>query len=125
KRAINSEPSSAAVLNISTGSAERMPTCVPFRPRSAWIIAMTGGVARIVIRSATPTSQRRPAAVHCCRIMGLALSRRALEALKRLDDLAAALFGFLALLALALDHLLGRARDELGIAKLGVDARDV
>ena len=45
-------------------------------------------------------------------------SLRAFQPLQRLDDLAAAGFGLLALLLLALDDLLGRVGDELRIAEL-------
>src|SRR5215831_980134 len=52
-------------------------------------------------------------------------SRRALEARERFVDLEAARLGFFALLALAFDHVLRRAGDEVGIGELGVDAGDV
>src|SRR5262249_22493627 len=52
-------------------------------------------------------------------------SRRALEARERFVDLEAARLGFFALLALAFDYVLRRARDEVGIGELGVDAGDV
>src|SRR5262249_37043578 len=52
-------------------------------------------------------------------------SRRALEARERFVDLEAARLGFLAPLALAFDHILRRARDEVGIGELGVDAGDI
>src|SRR5262249_22128933 len=50
-------------------------------------------------------------------------SRRAFEARERFVDLEATRLGFFALLALAFDHILRRARDEVGIGELGVDAR--
>src|SRR5262249_13862574 len=52
-------------------------------------------------------------------------SRRAFEARERFVDLEATRLGFFALLALAFDHILRRAGDEVGIGELGVDARDV
>src|SRR6516162_5751117 len=51
--------------------------------------------------------------------------RRALEARERFVDLEAARLSFFALLALAFDHILRRAGDEVGIGELGVDAGDV
>src|SRR5262249_6996487 len=53
------------------------------------------------------------------------LSRRALEPRERFVDLEAARLGCFALLALAFDYVLRRARDEVGIGELGVDAGDV
>src|SRR5262249_2973363 len=52
-------------------------------------------------------------------------SRRALEARERFVDLEPARLRLLALLALAFDHVLRRARDAVSVAKLGVDAGDV
>src|SRR5882757_11117081 len=52
-------------------------------------------------------------------------SSRAFEPLQSLVDLQAARLGLLAFLALAFDHVRGRAPDELGIGELGVDAGDV
>src|SRR5262245_10018779 len=52
-------------------------------------------------------------------------SRRALKARERFVDLEPARLRLLALLALAFDHVLRRARDEVGIGELGVDARDI
>src|SRR4249920_3249112 len=59
------------------------------------------------------------------RIVQRRMSCRAFQPLQRLDDLAAAAFRLLALLALAIDHLFGRAPHEVGIAELGVDPLDV
>src|SRR5207237_5352712 len=53
------------------------------------------------------------------------LLRGALQTLQRLDNLGAASFGFLALLALAFDHFFRRAPDKIGVAELRVDAGDV
>src|SRR6266540_1033905 len=102
---------------------------------------MTGGTARMLSRRPTPASQSRPAAtqnsrmalpaaasavlIPCSSRCERAYSRRALEARERFVDLEAARLGFFALLALAFDHVLRRAGDEVGIGKLGVDAGDV
>src|SRR3972149_11198945 len=51
--------------------------------------------------------------------------RRAPEALQRRDDFFTPRLRLLALLALAVDHLLGRARKKIGVRQLGVDAGDV
>src|SRR5215216_602217 len=47
------------------------------------------------------------------------------EAFQRRAEAGAGLLGLLAALALLLDDLLGRARDEGGVAELGVDLRDL
>src|SRR6266581_559547 len=102
---------------------------------------MTGGTARMLSRRPTPASQSRPAAtqnsrmalpaaasavlIPCSSRCERAYSRRALEARERFVDLEAARLGFFALLALAFDHVLRRAGDEVGIGELGIDARDV
>src|SRR6185437_5311393 len=52
-------------------------------------------------------------------------SLRAVQPLQRLDDLAAAGFGLLALFLLALDDVLGRIGDEIWIAEFLIDALDV
>src|SRR6266481_7722058 len=115
---------------------------------------ITGGTARMFSRRPTPASQSRPAATQNSRMALPAAaffalvcpasharaearrrrampgnddvsSRRALETRQRFVDLEAARLGFFALLALAFDHVLRRAGDEVGIGKLGVDAGDV
>src|SRR5262249_1057655 len=115
---------------------------------------MTGGTARMLSRRPTPASQSKPAATQNSRITLPAAaffalvcpasharaearrrratpgnddvsSRRALEARERFVDLEPARLRLLALLALAFDHVLRRARDEVGVAELGVDAGDV
>src|SRR5437016_13116200 len=48
KRAIKSDPGSAAIANRIVGRPERRPTSVPDRRRSDWISAMTGGTARML-----------------------------------------------------------------------------
>src|SRR5262245_14391200 len=53
------------------------------------------------------------------------LLRRAFEPLERFVDLEPARFGLFAFLALAFDHILRRARDEIGIGELSIDAGDV
>src|SRR5262249_25369488 len=154
-RAMKSEPGSAASANSTIGMPERMPTAVPDRPRSAWIDKITGGTARMLSRRPTPASQSKPAATQNSRITlpaaaffalvcpasharaearrrratpgndDLFPSRRALEARERFVDLEPARLRLLALLALAFDHVLRRARDEVGVAELGVDAGNV
>src|SRR6266566_5461049 len=51
--------------------------------------------------------------------------RRPFQPLQRFENSRAAALGFLALLALALDHLLRRAAEKIGVAELGVDAGHV
>ena len=68
KRAINSEPGSAAMANRMSGRPERIPISVPDSLRSAWINGMTGGTARMVSRSPTPASQSRLAAAQNSRM---------------------------------------------------------
>ena len=58
KRAISSDPSIAAQANSTGGRPVRMPTCVSDIAKSARIGGMTGGTARIVMRSPAPASQR-------------------------------------------------------------------
>src|SRR5215475_751480 len=141
KRAMKSEPGSAAIANRTIGRPERMPTSVPDRRRSAWIDKITGGTARMLSRRPTPASQSRPVAtqnsrmalpaaasavlVPCSSHCGSKNSRRAFEARERFVDFEPARLRLLALLALAFDHILRRARDEVGVAELGVDAGDV
>src|SRR5258708_1645391 len=103
---------------------------------------MTGGTARMVRRSPAPASQRSPTATQNSRMdapgCGLRRSRsllppfaggrvslRAFQPFQRFDDLGSALHRLLTLLALAVDHLLRRASNEVGIGELGVDAGDV
>src|SRR6266568_1973316 len=102
---------------------------------------MTGGTARMLSRRPTPASQSRPAAtqnsrmalpaaasavlIPCSSRCERAYSRRALEARERFVDLEPARRRLLALLALAFDHVLRRAGDEVGVAELGVDAGDI
>src|SRR6266498_4692674 len=196
KRAMKSDPGSAAMANRTMGRPERTPTPVPDRRRSDWMSAMTGGTARMLSRRATPASQSRlpaiqtsrmalPAAAFVRRFYSKArwrrvlgglpsplwggaggggqywgtrfapqqrppspplphkgggsrpsslramiplhanYSRRAFQALERFIDLEPARLGLFALLALAFDHVLRRAGDEVGIGELGIDARDV
>src|SRR5580704_2934340 len=47
------------------------------------------------------------------------------EPLQRLHDLGAARSGFLALLTLAFDYLLGCASEEIPVGKLGIDTGDI
>src|SRR5262249_47821483 len=89
---------------------------------------MTGGTARMLSRRPTPASQSRLAATQnsCMALPAAAFpSRRALEARERLVALEATRLGFFALLAFAFDHVLRRARNEVGIGELGVNAGDV
>src|SRR5262249_35160314 len=79
RRAMNSEPGSAASANRIMGRPERMPTSVPERRKSDWISAMTGGTARMLSRSATPASHSRPPAIQSSR---MALPAAASAALK-------------------------------------------
>src|SRR5262245_65246087 len=143
RRAMKSDPGSAATAKRIMGRPERMPTSVPERRRSDWISAMTGGTARMLSRSATPASQSRPPAIQSSRMalpaagsfswscagrsaaMTTFYSRSAFQALERLVDLEPAPLGFFALLALTLDHILRRAGDEIGIGEFGIDAVDV
>src|SRR5579871_2249595 len=53
-RAISSEPGTAASMNRTGGSPDRMPTCVSDRASSSWIARISGGTARMVSRSPTP-----------------------------------------------------------------------
>src|SRR5215471_14778947 len=79
-------------------------------------------------RRPTPASQSKPTATQNSRMALPAAafpSRRALQARERFVDLEATRLGFFALLALAFDHILRRAGDEVGIGELGVDAGDV
>src|ERR1700747_2253216 len=93
-------------------------------------------------RRPTPASQSRPVAtqnsrmalpaaaafavlVPCSSHCGRENSRRALEARERFVDFWPAPLRLLALLALAFDHVLRRARDKVGVAELRVDAGDV
>src|ERR1700737_287198 len=62
-------------------------------------------------------------AAAACRAAGA--SHCALQPLQCLQDLGSTAFGFLALLAFAIDDLFGRAFHEVRIAELGVDALDV
>src|SRR6516225_10607347 len=142
RRAMKSEPGSAAIANRTIGRPDRTPTSVPDRRRSAWIDKITGGTASMLSRRPTPASQSRPVAtqnsrlalpaaaslavlVPCSSHCGRENSRRALEARERFVDLEPASLRLLALLALAFDHVLRRARDEVGVAELSVDAGDV
>src|SRR5262249_55872734 len=142
RRAMKSEPGSAAIANRTIGRPERMPTSVPDRRRSAWIDKIIGGTAKMLSRRPTPASQSKPVATQNSRMAlpaaasfavlvpyfshcGRENSRRAFEARERFVDFEPARLGFFALLALAFDHILRRARDEVGVAELGVDAGDV
>src|SRR5260370_4358096 len=175
RRAMKSDPGSAAIANRTVGRPERRPTWVPDRRRSDWMSAMTGGTARTLSRRLTPASHSRlpaiqifrmalPAAAFFQRIMrgqkrvedarkrayaprihllrtstsckagwiagsSPAMTdpslRRAFETRERFVDLCPARFGLLALLALAFDHILRSAGDEIGIGELGIDAGDI
>src|SRR2546421_7411987 len=57
KRAISKEPSTAVQANSTGGKPVRMPTCVSDIPKSVRISGMTGGTAKIVMRSPIPASQ--------------------------------------------------------------------
>src|SRR5262249_45290522 len=74
-----------------------------------------------------PTSSSRPAVAPGFRATSWAQHRSsgALEPLERLDDLLFARLRLIALLALALDHLLGRAGKEIRVAELGIHPPDV
>ncbi len=56
KRAIKSEPGTAASANSTSGNPDRMPTWVSVRCRSSWISRITGGTARMVSRRLIPAS---------------------------------------------------------------------
>src|SRR5205807_3292874 len=57
RRAISSDPGTAASANSSEGSPVRTPTWVSDRFRSAWIAGSTGGTASTVARNPAPASQ--------------------------------------------------------------------
>jgi hypothetical protein len=57
-RAISRDPGSAAAENRITGIPASTPTSVADKPKSALIIGMTGGIARMVKRRALPLSHR-------------------------------------------------------------------
>src|SRR4030081_397027 len=102
---------------------------------------MTGGTARMVNRKPTPASQSRPNATQKSRMLlrlrrspfslcvpsrcGREWSSGAFEPLQRLVDLLAARLRLVTLLALAFDHVLGRAGDEIGVGELRIDAGNV
>ncbi len=58
-RAISSDPGTAATAKIASGRPISRPTCVSDMCSSLWMSGITGGMARIVIRIATPASQSR------------------------------------------------------------------
>ena len=64
RRATSSEPSKAAIANSAGAMLLSSPTCVALSLNSSRTIAMTGGTARIVSRSALPASQSSASAVH-------------------------------------------------------------
>src|SRR5262245_24413715 len=87
KRAISSEPGSAAIPNSTIGSPVRTPTSVPDSCKSAWMSKMTGGTARIVSRRPTPASQSRLTAIQNSRMRAPEqLGRRLLPARDLVDD---------------------------------------
>ena len=63
RRAISSEPGTAAIANSIDGSPVRMPICVAFSAKSSWMRGMTGGTAKMVNRKAVPTSHSSTSAV--------------------------------------------------------------
>src|ERR1700730_19371254 len=77
--------------------------------------------SRMALPAATSFAVLVPCSSHC----GRENSRRALETRERFVDFEPARLGFFALLAFAFNHVLRRARDEVGVAELGVDAGDV
>ncbi len=58
-RAISIEPGTAAQANSTTGRPARMPTSVSDMWNSSWIAGISGGTARIVIRSPLPASHSK------------------------------------------------------------------
>src|SRR4029077_8169016 len=153
-RATSREPTSAAAAKRMMGRPVSIPISVPERLNSLRSTGMTGGTARRGVRSALPTSQRRASAVRgsrdfakeflCSRFFLGRFTRplfcpkwappaarsertlhRGFESLARLGELRLTRLGLCALLALAFDHLLGSALDEVGIAELLLDAGDV
>ena len=56
RRAISSEPGTAAMANSIDGRPVRMPIWVALSLSSSWMSGMTGGTANMVSRKATPLS---------------------------------------------------------------------
>src|SRR5579875_3005200 len=59
RRAINSEPGTAARPSSRTGSPDKAPIAFSLRARSRWISGKTGGTASIVRRRSAPASHNR------------------------------------------------------------------
>jgi len=57
RRAISSEPGTAAKANSIDGSPVRMPIWVALRLSASWMSGMTGGTANMVNRRPVPASQ--------------------------------------------------------------------
>src|SRR5262245_6314669 len=105
-RAISSEPGTAASMNSTGGSPDRMPTCVSLKDSSSWIARMSGGTARMVRRRPTPAIHsiatqvtKWPSAAWCraaasLESMGESRQRRTFSpaALSRADDRLQPLF---------------------------------
>ena len=70
KRAIMSEPGTAASAQVTSGSPIRMPTCVSLMLRSSRMSGITGGTAIMVTRMPIPASQRRHSAFQSPVAMG-------------------------------------------------------
>ena len=88
RRAISSEPGTAAMANSIDGRPVRMPIWVAFRFSSSWMSGMTGGTAKMVSRNAQPPSHSSTSAVstRCCdgaspafRMDGPGITRRMLQ----------------------------------------------
>jgi hypothetical protein len=58
RRAISSEPGTAAKANSIDGNPVRIPIWVALRRSSSWISGMTGGTAKMVSRKPTPASHK-------------------------------------------------------------------
>ncbi len=63
KRAMMSEPGTAAAANRSDGRPANAPIAVSERSRSRWMNGSKGGTASTVMRKAAPLSQMRPSEV--------------------------------------------------------------
>src|SRR5262245_11916174 len=134
-RAIRSDPGTAAAANRITGSPVSTPISVPDKRKSDWIIASTGGIARIGRRRALPESQSKTIAVKSRGTAVMAGTRPgitnacrsccALQALEGVVDLGAPIFRIGALFALLIDDFLRRTGQEVGVVELLVDAIDV
>src|ERR1043166_6996966 len=60
------------MANSIEGKPFKVPICVAFNASSLWMAGMTGGIARIVRRKATPTSHSSTSAVKGAAREGLA-----------------------------------------------------